>query len=147
MVDAIKVFDNRDLAALRGPGNATIPHETMGRVFDLLLRSTRDFMVRNQQKGGSEPMKVVDAMSMFGFRYSLCVLLYTLDWVRSGSSRGRQLKKRVNDVIDLQVAAVGTFFNGVLSADKKLQDVSRGARHLLRLWGAYVGPDWRPAGS
>jgi hypothetical protein len=146
MVEAVSVFDGTEVSLLRGRGDATIPHTTMEKVFDLLLHTTRDFMIRNQQKGGSEPMKVIHAMGMFGFRYSLCVLLYTLGWVRTGSQRDRLVEKRVNDVIDLQVATVGTFFNGVLSRDKKLQEVSRAARHLLRLWGAYVGEDWIPTG-
>lgn len=144
MIEATAVFDRAEVSLLRGSGEGAIPPATMQKVFDLLLYTTRDFMVRNQQKGGSEPMKVGDAMNMFGFRYSLCVLLYTLGWVRTGSTRGRLLERRVNDVIDLQVAAVGTFFNGVLSGDGKLQEVSHGARHLLRLWGAYVGNDWSP---
>lgn len=146
MVEATSVFDRTELSLLRGRGDATIPHTTMEKVFDLLLHTTRDFMIRNQQKGGSEPMKVIQAMGMFGFRYSLCVLLYTLGWVRTGSQRDHPVSKRVNDVIDLQVATVGTFFNGVLSRDKKLQEVSRSARHLLRLWGTYVGEDWLPIG-
>jgi hypothetical protein len=146
MVEAVSSFDRTEGSLLRGRGDATIPHTTMEKVFDLLLQTTRDFMIRNQQKGGSEPMKVIHAMGMFGFRYSLCVLLYTLGWVRTGSQRDRSVEKRVNDVIDLQVATVGTFFNGVLSGDKKLQEVSRAARHLLRLWGAYVGEDWIPTG-
>jgi len=142
MVEAANVFDRNEISLLRRAD--VIPPETMRKVFDLLLHTTRDFMVRNQQRGGTGRMKVVDAMSMFSFRYSLCVLIYTLGWLRDGSPRGKGLKKRVNDVIDLQVAAVGSFFNGVLSADLRLQEVSRAARHLLRLWGAYVGPDWRP---
>lgn len=146
MVEAVSVFDRTEVSLLRGRRDATIPHSTMEKVFSLLLHTTRDFMIRNQQKGGSEPVKVIHAMGMFGFRYSLCVLLYTLGWVRTGSQRDRPVEKRVNDVIDLQVATVGTFFNGVLSRDKKLQEVSHAARHLLRLWGAYVGEDWIPTG-
>ena len=146
MAEAVSVFDRAEVSLLRGRKNATIPGSTMEKVFGLLLHTTRDFMIRNQQKGGSEPMRVIHAMGMFGFRYSLCVLLYTLGWVRTGSQRDRPVKKRVNDVIDLQVATVGTFFNGVLSRDKNLQEVPRAARHLLRLWGAYVGEDWIPTG-
>lgn len=142
MVGAMTVFDRKDVSALRKAD--ALPNSTMGKVLDLMLLTTRDFMVRNQQRGGTEPIKVTDAMSMFGFRYSLCVLLYTLGWLRVGSPTGLRVEKRVNDVIDLQVAAVGTFFNGVLSADQMLQEISQAARHLLRLWGAYVGPDWRP---
>ncbi len=142
MVDAVAVFSRAEVSLLRSPKTGTIPPETMHKVIDLLLHTTRDFMIRNQQRGGTEPIKVSVAMSMFAFRYSLCILLYTLGWVRTGSQSSPSLDKRVNDVIDLQLATVGTFFNGVLSRDAKLQEVSEAARHLLRLWGAYVGKDW-----
>ena len=145
MVDAMAVFSRAEVSLLRSPKTGTIPHETMRKVFDLLLHTTRDFMIRNQQRGGTEPMKVAVAMRMFGFRYSLCILLYTLGWVRTGSQSSPSLEKLVNDVIDLQLATVGTFFNGVLSRDAKLQEISQAARHLLRLWGAYVGEDWPPS--
>jgi hypothetical protein len=146
MIEAVSVFNQHEIRMLRRARTETIPHSTMSKVFDLLLHTTRDFMIRNQQRDGTEPVKVADAMAMFGFRYSLCVLLYTLGWVRTGSQKGRKVEQRVRDVIDLQVATVGTFFDGVLSLDKDLQEVSRGARHLLRLWGAYVGDDWVPQG-
>lgn len=145
MVDAVGVFSQAEVSLLRSPKTETIPHDTMRKVFDLLLHTTRDFMIRNQQRGATEPIKVSLAMRMFAFRYSLCILLYTLGWVRTGSQSSPQIEKRVNDVIDLQIATVGTFFNGVLSRDAKLQEVSQAARHLLRLWGAYVGEDWSPS--
>src|SRR3546814_18411759 len=94
-------------------------------------------MIDNQQKQGAEPMKVKDAMNMFAFRYSLCVLIHTLAWIGEGASRGQKLEKRVNDAIDLQVVAVGTFFEGAFSGDKQVRDVSLVARSLLRHWGAY----------
>jgi len=145
MVDAVAVFNRAEISLLRSPKIETIPHDTMRKVFDLLLHTTRDFMIRNQQRGGTEPIKVSLALRMFAFRYSLCILLYTLGWVRTGSQSSPSLEKRVNDVIDLQLATVGTFFNGVLSRDARLQEVSLSARHLLRLWGAYVGEDWNPS--
>lgn len=144
MIEAVSVFDRNEVSMLRAQKDVTIPRMTMEKVFDLLLCTTRDFMVRNQNMGDAAPMKVRTAMGMFGFRYSLCVLLYTLGWVRTGSHRRRAVEERVNDVIDLQLAAVGTYFNGVLSRDKKLQEVSKSARHLLRIWSAYVGGDWTP---
>src|SRR3546814_8853784 len=78
-------------------------------------------MIDNQQKQGAEPMKVKDAMNMFAFRYSLCVLIHTLAWIGEGASRGKKLEKRVNDAIDLQVVAVGTFFEGAFSGDKQVR--------------------------
>lgn len=144
MVAAVSTFDRTEISLLRGRADQPIPASTMEKVIGLLLHTTRDFMVRNQGRGKSRPIKVADAMSMFAFRYSLCVLIYTLGWVRTGSQRDRPVDDRVNDVIDLQLATVGTFFNGVLSLDKKLREVSTAARRLLRLWGAYVGEDWQP---
>lgn len=120
-----------------------ISEATRLKANDLLLEATRNFMIHNQQKQGAEPMKVKDAMSMFAFRYSLCVLIHTLAWIREGAGRGKKLEKRVNDAIDLQVAAVGTFFEGTFSGDKQVRDVSFVARTLLRQWGAYVGEDWQ----
>ena len=89
-------------------------------------------------------MLLRDAMGLFAFRYSLCMLLYYMEWVRVGRTVGKNLPRRVNDVVDMQIAAMGTFFNGVLSADDNLQIVSNTARRVLRGFGAYVGTDWRP---
>lgn len=113
------------------------------KAIDLLLEATRNFMIDNQQKQGAEPMKVKDAMNLFAFRYSLCVLIHTLAWIGKGAGRGKKLEKRVNDAIDLQVVAAGTFFEGSFSGDKQVRDVSFVARTLLRQWGAYVGEDWQ----
>ena len=144
MTQAVSVFGRTEIRQLRSPKPGVIPDATMRKVLDLLLHTTRDFMVRNQGRGGTKPIKASAAMRMYGFRYSLCVLLFTLGWVRTGSQGSPDIHKRVNDAIDLQLATVGTFFNGILSRDKRLHEVSRASRHLLRLWGAYVGEDWPP---
>ncbi|MBH9538263.1 hypothetical protein [Novosphingopyxis sp. YJ-S2-01] len=141
LVSAVGVFtreERRAIAMRQKPSDAT------GRkMIDLLLGATRNFMIVNQQKQGSNPMKVKDAISMFGFRYSLCVLIHTLAWIGDGAGRGKKVEKRVNDAIDLQLAAVGTFFEGVLSGDKQVANISNAARSILRVWGAYVGKDWQ----
>lgn len=117
--------------------------EIQQKMANLLLEATRDFMINNQQKQGDKPIAVRNAMSMFGFRYSLCVLLHTIMWMTDGAGCGKDIAKRVNDAIDLQIAAVGTFFEGVLSGDVQVKTVSWAARRILRSWGAYVGEDWQ----
>lgn len=82
---------------------------------------------------------------MFAFRYSLCVTIYYVIWVQSGRQTAQTLERRVNDVVDLQVAAMGTFFSRVVSDDQRLQRVSISARQVLRNWGAYVGSELRHA--
>lgn len=141
LVSAAGVFTREERRAIAM--KQTVSDATRRKVMDLLLEATRNFMIDNQQRQGAAPMKVKDAMSMFGFRYSLCVLIHTLSWISEGAGRGKKLEKRVNDAIDLQVAAVGTFFEGVLSADKQVANTSSAARSILRAWGAYVGADWQ----
>jgi len=142
MVNAMSVFSSKEIGELRR--GKDVSANTLHKALDLLLTTTRDFMVRNQGRSPGERITVKDAMSMFGFRYSLCVMLYTLSWIRDGSHTGKEVEKRVNDAIDMQLAAAGTFFNGILSADKQVKAVSLGARRLLRLWGGYLGEDWLP---
>ena len=141
LVSAAGVFTREERRAIAM--RQKVSETTSRKAIDLLLEATRNFMIDNQQKQGAKPMKVKDAMSMFGFRYSLCVLIHTLAWIGEGAGRGKKVEKRVNDAIDLQVAAVGTFFEGVLSGDKQVANTSSAARSILRAWGAYVGEDWQ----
>lgn len=140
LVDATRDFTSDELANFRK--GEQISDATRMKLFDLLRHTTADFMIRNQAMGGASPMRLGTAATMFGFRYSLCTLIYYLQWVQIGRQRGMPVERRMNDVIDLQLAAVGTYFSGVLSGDKMLQRVSGTVRPILRGWGTYVGPDW-----
>lgn len=141
LIDAAKDFSNDELVQIRTGEDVT--DQTRDKLRTLLKDTTARFILQNQQPGRREPLLVSEARGMFGFRYSLCMVLYYMEWVRLGRT-GKKLKRRVNDVIDKQVAALGTYFNGVLSADGDLQDTSYGARRLLRGFGAFVGDDWQP---
>lgn len=143
LVDAAAQFSDAELMMMRRPGEGP-PDALRRKLLDLLLVTTGSFMLDNQVGQTKSPMKVSEAMKMFGFRYSLCTTVYYLEWVRIGRQTGLKVDLRVNDVIDMQVAAVGTFFCGVFSLDKKLQAISQTTRRILRHWGAYVGEDWSP---
>lgn len=142
LVDAARDFTQAELTQIRTVQN--IEDSTRRKLLDLLKQTTGSFILQNQEPGRRAPMLLRDAMSLFAFRYSLCMLLYYMEWVRVGRTVGKKLPRRVNDVVDMQIAAMGTFFNGVLSADDNLQIVSNTARGVLRGFGAYVGADWRP---
>jgi hypothetical protein len=142
LVNAARDFTQAELTQIR-----TVQHiedSTRRKLLDLLKQTTGSFILQNQDPGRRAPMLLRDAMGLFAFRYSLCMLLYYMEWVRVGRTVGKNLPRRVNDVVDMQIAAMGTFFNGVLSADDNLQIVSNTARRVLRGFGAYVGTDWRP---
>lgn len=141
LVSAAKAFTQAELTQIRIV--SSVSDITRRKLLDLLKETTRTFILQNQEPGRRAPMMLRDAMGMFAFRYSLCMLLYYMEWVGVGRTTGKRLPRRVNDVVDMQVAAMGTFFNGVLSADTVLQTISNTARGVLRGFGAYVGEDWR----
>lgn len=145
LVDAAKDFTSAELTQIRSMTGVT--DATRRKLLDLLKETTGNFILRNQDPGRGTPMRLSEAMGLFAFRYSLCMLLYYIEWVRIGRTTGKRLARRVNDVVDMQVAAMATYFNGVLSADVMLHAVSNAAREVLRGFGAYVGDDWpRSAG-
>jgi hypothetical protein len=141
LVSAAKDFTQAELMQIRTMKDVT--DGTRRKLLDLLKETTGSFILQNQEPGRRAPMLLRDAMGQFAFRYSLCMLLYYMEWVRIGRQTGKKLPLRVNDVVDMQLAATGTYFNGVLSADANLQIISNTARGVLRGFGAYVGEDWR----
>jgi hypothetical protein len=145
LIDAAKDFTQTELTQIRT--GREIEDATRRKLLDLLKQTTASFIRTNQEPDRRAPMPLREATGMFAFRYSLCMLLYYLEWVRVGSTTGKKLKRRVNDVVDMQVAAMATYFNGVLSADQKLQAVLTAARAALRNLGAYVGEDWPMSAS
>lgn len=141
LVAAAKEFTRAELTQIRTMKDVT--DGTRRKLLDLLKETTGRFILQNQEPDRRAPMLLRDTMGQFAFRYSLCMLLYYMEWVRIGQQTGKKLPLRVNDVVDMHLAAIGTYFNGVLSADGNLQIVSNTARGVLRGFGAYVGDDWR----
>lgn len=141
LVSAAKDFTQAELTQIRTMTDVT--EGTRRKLLDLLKETTGSFILQNHEPRPRAPMLLRDTMGQFAFRYSLCMLLYYMEWVRIGRQTGKKLPLRVNDVVDMQLAAMGTYFNGVLSADGNLQIVSNTARGVLRSFGAYVGEDWR----
>lgn len=143
LADATKDFRPEEIAQLRTGQDVT--DATRTKLLELLKETVRDFILTNQQPDRRTPMTFAEAARMFAFRYSLCVTIYYVIWVQSGRQTAQKLERRVNDVVDLQLAAMGTFFSGVISNDRRLHLVSTNARKGLREWGAYVGPELRHA--
>lgn len=143
LVDVLRDFTREEIVQLRTAQGVT--EATRDKLLALLKQTVRDFIVQNQEPDRRKPLTFGAATHMFAFRYSLCVVIYYLMWVQTGRQTGLNLERRVNDVVDLQVAALGTFFNGVVSQDRRLKFVSLNVRKGLRDWGAYVGLDLRDA--
>ncbi|MGY4395290.1 hypothetical protein ACVWZA_000451 [Sphingomonas sp. UYAg733] len=140
LVSMTKEFTQPQIRQLRtGEG---VSDDTQQTLFRLLKETTARFFVDNHAPLKLKGIKVTEARGMFGFRYSLCMMIYYILWVQQGRQTGRAEHLRVNDVIDMQLAAISTYLNGVLTGDKLVWDTSRTARAILRRYGAYVGEDW-----
>ncbi|MGQ3287547.1 hypothetical protein [Sphingopyxis sp.] len=72
LIDAAAQFSDAELAMIRKPGGA-LPDDLRRKLIELLLVTTGSFMLDNQVGQTKSPMKVSEAMKMFGFRYSLCM--------------------------------------------------------------------------
>jgi hypothetical protein len=119
-----------------------VSEATQETLFRLLKETTAQFFLDNHARREGKGILVSKARGMFGFRYSLCMMIYYIFWVQQGRQTGKKPHLRVNDVVDMQLAALGTYFNGVLSRDDLVRDTSQAVRALLRRFGAYVGEDW-----
>ena len=68
----------------------------------------------------------------FIFRAALCAYLLVLDWISTGGAQGASATKLRNDMVDVNFVAYATFFDGLLTDDRKAQRIYRAASHLLK---------------
>lgn len=78
----------------------------------------------------------------FLFRYALGYAIYFLEWIKRGSPANEKPEKVRNDLIDLNFAIYGTYFNGVMSKDKNLVEFHRQVRAVLGLLRARMPEDY-----
>lgn len=65
------------------------------------------------------------------FRYALMGCLLMRRWMKDGGIESAPKKRLANDVIDMTIAAYGTYFDAVFSRDEKLLDLHGEGRWIL----------------
>ncbi len=135
LLERAKEFSASQLAEIR-TGNV-VTDETREKINALLYEITGHFILSYQEPNRTKPLSIAIARNMFAFRYALCVVLFYIEWVQLGRG-SKKLTKRLNDIVDLQIAAVSTFFSGVASSDARTRTVAKGATHMLAKWGAFI---------
>lgn len=76
----------------------------------------------------------VEAPNTFVFRLALCSYLMALHWVAMGGSQTAKTETIRNDMVDASFAAYATYFDGLLTADKKLAGLHRSALNVLQTY-------------
>ena len=67
----------------------------------------------------------------FIFRAALCNYLLALDWGANGGAHSATAETLRNDVVDMSFATYGTYFDGVLTGDGKVERIHQEARVWL----------------
>lgn len=76
----------------------------------------------------------------FIFRYALCGYVSVLKRIADGGAGTTSPQRLRNDVVDMNFAAFATYFNGLLTTDKKAGDIYAEAEFLLR--EVFAMPSW-----
>lgn len=130
-----KKFTKEQLNEIRTGNN--VSDITREKINNLLLEVTGQFIRDYQEPNRATPLAVTMARNMFSFRYALCVVLFYLLWVKDGQTH-KSPTKRLNDIIDLQIATISTFFDGIATKDKKMFVIGHQASIILARWGAFI---------
>lgn len=64
-----------------------------------------------------------ELQNSFIFRYSLCTYLLALNWISEGGVKGVKPETMRNDVVDMNYIAYATYFDGLMSKDKKANQI------------------------
>ncbi len=79
----------------------------------------------------TETPTLPDLRDTFIFRYALCSYILILRGIECGGVKTNPEKLR-NDVVDVNFATYATYFDGLLTADKKAGEIYEDAKLLLR---------------
>jgi len=110
------IYSNEEIRRLRR--NEPITEDLREKLQENTLQ-TAAFMFRDHPKVNKLP-SAAEVRNTLIFRFALCMQLLLLHWISVGSQMDVNSEKLANDKVDMMIAAYGTFFDGVLTKDKKL---------------------------
>jgi hypothetical protein len=127
LCDITKLFTEIEQKIIRNGSPYT---ETM---CEKMLRhiTTMAAMLMKRHLPGEKPPRAGEARNMYLFRVALCMHLLAHRWIAVGGVGKTRSDKIRNDFIDVSFAAYATYFDGILSGDKKVNDIYGKAAWLL----------------
>ena len=129
MKDVSKMFNDAEIRALRTGTKypSEIATKVMELVDELAVRAMKD------HPHGVKRPKYEELPNTFLYRISLAHVVYIIRWIREGSQVGTRPEKVRNDLIDVNFATYATYFDGILTNDKKLFGLYRETHFLLNI--------------
>lgn len=118
-----KIFTNDELEVIR----KKIPYtDDIIEKFNKNVLDTAFSLFKNHPQVSSPP-PAKESINSFILRYALCANILVLRWIELGRQKGTKPEKLLNDVVDLNIATFSTYFDGLLTADKKLLSIYKEA--------------------
>ena len=123
-----KTFSDAEIRALRTGDPLT--EQMAEKILQSILWGAA-FMFRDHPRVQKLPPGE-GATNTYIFRAAICLILWALDWISVGGAKGVKAERLRNDMVDISFATYASFFNGLLTADKKLIALHRDSVLLRR---------------
>ncbi len=109
--------------------NEPIQSTTWEKLFERITKMAADFF--ELHPNANKWPKRSEWPNTFFYRFALLQHLHFFYWIRNGSPIRLNAEKIRNDIVDLNFATFGTFFDGVMTNDQKLRDLHLEAKVML----------------
>jgi len=135
--DAIKVIEGtKKLSESFSPHHLKLLRQHKSLPDALLDRMRRDILTISALliKNHPDPCTIPSAhelRNMYIFRYAICGYVLSLYWMIEGRSCIGNTEKARNSLADVTYAAYATFFDGLLTKDKRLSEIYKTTKYLL----------------
>ena len=130
--DISKIYSSEEIAKFRRGGTYT--REMVQKTLDFVMLLAAGTM-RRHPHGVRVPARD-EIMNTFLFRHALCAVLLFIRWVRDGSQTEIKQEKIRNDLVDVNFATYATYFDGLLTEDRKLASLHDEACLMLKMMHA-----------
>ena len=127
LLEVEKSFSEEDIQSIRKGQPFT---EELCEKFVANILWFSAFLLRDHPKVKNRP-KASELRNLLIFRWAICIELLILDWISDGSQSGIKPKNWRNDLVDTVHAAYATFFDGLLTSDKKLMNIYQNSLIVL----------------
>lgn len=130
------LYSATDLEAIRS--GAPLPSSALKQFIENVIGVSIS-MMRNHPEVKALPSPE-DAPYAFIVRIALMAHLLHLRWIKTGAPREVGANKLRNDLVDINFAAFSTYFDDLLTADQKLNDIYQRGRYILSVITQGEGP-------
>jgi|SRR5712664_1891253 len=120
-----KNFTAEEMRILRE--HESIPQELFDKFLDIIF----EMAARVFELGGLKPPPAKELPHTFVFHFTVCAFAHALQWNAMGGAE--KPEKLVNDLVDVNIAAFATFFDGFMSTDARASATYKNASFLLKL--------------